>query len=627
MHSPHVFSRFRTDGRPERPARYGGRRHRALSATAVLLASLTGILLPAGRSHAADTSVTVDFATAGGAPTYHASGMIYGMTPDGSLPQDHFFKDIKWHFMRAGGAQLNSGGYATSLADYQTRWNATLAQYKRTVALGGTFVLLPHDLWGADGTTSQGWPGDNGNWTLFDNFVTQLINDVKANNMTVEWDLWNEPDGRGFWGASQAQYLQMWSRFYARVRAAFPGQLVVGPSMAGQPTSSNTWWTTYLNYVKANNVAPDIYSWHDEPADPVPGAASANSTLSAAGLSNTRPYQINEYAALSQQNPGGGAWYIGRLERIGADGLRGNWASGTNLHDYEANLLTKTGSQYLPLGEWFMYRYYGSQTGNIVNLIPGTGTDGLATKDNTAGNAKILLGSNGNTGNVTVNLTGLNTTSVVANGQVRAVVQRIPYNNGAAVTGPTTISDTTLAVANNAASVSIPFTNAKDGYTITLLPPANTTISTVAVSENSGLCLDDTNLSTANLTQYQQYNCEGGYQQMFDLKPVTGRANTYTVVDELSGKCLDVKDASTADGTAVIQYTCNGATNQMFTLNSVSALGNSQDYQLVAVHSGKCVDVSDVSTAPRALIHQWTCDPASALSTKKNQIWRLQGKA
>ncbi|MFF1747117.1 RICIN domain-containing protein [Streptomyces mirabilis] len=85
--------------------------------------------------------------------------------------------------------------------------------------------------------------------------------------------------------------------------------------------------------------------------------------------------------------------------------------------------------------------------------------------------------------------------------------------------------------------------------------------------------------------------------------------------------------ASTVDGAAVDQYTCNGQTNQMFTLNPVTALGNSHDYQLVAVHSGKCVDVSNVSTQPRALIHQWTCDAASALGTKKNQIWRLQGKA
>ncbi|MFE2569870.1 hypothetical protein [Streptomyces mirabilis] len=302
---------------------------RPLPTAAVLLATLAASLLPATASHAADTSVTVDFATSGGAPTYHASGTIYGMAPDGSLPQDHFFKDIKWHFMRAGGAQLNSGGYATSLADYQTRWNSTLAQYERTVALGGTFVLLPHDLWGADGTTSQGWPGDNGTWTQFDNFVTQLISDVKANNMTVQRDLWNEPDGSNFWGASQSQYLQMWSRFYAKVRAAFPNQLIVGPSTASQPNTSNTWWTTYLSYVKANNVAPDIYSWHDEPGDPVTDVGRANSTLTAAGLTNSRPYQINEYATLSMQSPGGGAWFIGRLERAGADGLRGNWGGGS----------------------------------------------------------------------------------------------------------------------------------------------------------------------------------------------------------------------------------------------------------------------------------------------------------
>ncbi|MEY9836320.1 RICIN domain-containing protein [Streptacidiphilus sp. EB103A] len=596
---------------------------------AALLTTLAAGILPASTAHAADTSVTVAFATAGGAPTYHASGTIYGMTPDGSLPQNHFFTDLKWHLMRAGGAQLNSGGYATSLADYQTRWASTLAQYKRTAALGGTFVILPHDLWGADGTTSQSFPGDNGDWTAFDAFLTQLIGDVKANNMTVEWDLWNEPDGSGFWGASQAQYLAMWSRFYAAVRAAFPTQLIVGPSSAGQPSAGNTWWKTYLAYVKANNVAPDIYSWHDEPGDPVTDASAANTLLSSYGLTNTRPYQINEYATASMQTPGGGGWFISRLERAGADGLRGNWASGTALHDYEAALLTKNSAgQYLPKGEWFTYRFYGSQTGNIVNFIPGTNTDGFATKDNTAGNAKILLGSNGNTGTVTVNLTGLNTTSVVSGGQVRAILQRLPYISGAAMNGPVTVSDTNLTVSSNSASLTVPWTDSRDGYTITLLPPTNTTVPTVAISENGGnQCLDDTNLSTANGTQYQQYNCEGGYQQMLDFKPVAGLTNTYTVVNELSGKCLDILGASTAEGAVVDQWTCNGGTNQEFTLQSVTALGNSQDYQLVAVNSGKCVDVTGVSTAPGALIHQWTCDAAGALPTKKNQIWRLTGKA
>jgi hypothetical protein len=173
----------------------------------------------------------------------------------------------------------------------------------------------------------------------------------------------------------------------------------------------------------------------------------------------------------------------------------------------------------------------------------------------------------------------------------------------------------------------VPWTDFHDGYTITLLPPGNTTISTVAVAQHSQLCLDDTGLSTTAGTQYQQYQCEGGYQQMLDLKPVSGVANTYTIVDELSGLCLDVNGRSTADGAAVQQWTCTGGTNQQFTLRAVTGLGSGRDFQLVAVHSGKCVDVSGVSTAPRALAHQWTCQTGSDITTLKNQVWRLLGKA
>ncbi|WP_244187992.1 RICIN domain-containing protein [Streptomyces regalis] len=615
-------------GRTTEPGSAGGRRPRRTTALAALFASVAAVALPGTTAQAADTTVTVDFSAAGGAPTYRASGTIYGMTENGSLPQEHFYKDIKWKFMRAGGAQLdNPGGWVAG--KYDRRWNSTLAQYKRTKALGGTFVILPHDLWGADGTTEPTFPGDNGDWTRFDAFYDRLLADAKAAGMTdIQWDIWNEPDWHPFWDRPQAQYLEMWKRAYQRIRAVFPNAVIVGASTAGNPASGgSSWWNTYLDYVKANNVEPDVYSWHDLPGDPVEDSSAVRSKLAARSMTTSRPFQVNEYASPTEQTPGRGGWYISRLERAGADGLRANWASANNLHDFQANLLTKSSSgQYLPLGEWFLYRYYGSQTGNIVKVTPGTNTDGLATKDNTARNAKILLGSNGNTGNVTVSLNRLDTTSVVENGRVRAIVQRIPNNGGGAVTGPVTVSDQTLTVSGNSASASVPWTNAADGYTVTLLPPSNTTISTVAVAQHSGQCLDDTNLSTANGTQYQQYHCEGGYQQMFDFKPVAGRANTYTVVNQHSGKCLDVSGRSTADGAAVIQYTCNGATNQMFTLNPVTALGNSKDYQLVAVHSGKCVDVSEISTAPGAKIHQWTCDPASALNNKKNQIWRLQGK-
>jgi hypothetical protein len=599
-------------------------RLRPITIVTAALTALATIVLPTGTAHAAAETVSVDFSIAGPAPSYHAAGTLYGMTENGNLPPDHFYSDIKFRFERAGGAQLDSpGGWVAGR--YARRWNATLAQYRRTVALGGTFVILPHDIWGADGTTAPTWPGANGDWTNFDNFYNQLISDVQANGMNPEWDIWNEPDISLFWGASQAQYLEMWRRAYQRIRSTFPNAVIVGPSSANVPTSANSWWATYLNYVKANNVVPNIFSWHTLPGDPVTTKNAANALLSARGITSSRPYQINEYGGTAEQNPGNGGWYIARLERAGADGLRANWASGAGLHDNAAALLTKTGAQYLPKGEWFLYRYYGSQTGSVVSTTPSGNLDLLATKD--TGNAKILLGNHATTGTMTVNLNRLDTTSVVSGGRVRAIMQRVPHNGGGSVQGPVTVTDQILTVSANSVSVSVPWTDFHDGYTITLLQPSNATFSSVAVVQHSGQCLDDTNLSTANGTQYQQYFCEGGFQQMLDFAPVAGVSNTYTVIDELSGRCLDVSGASTADGATVVQWTCNGQTNQRFTLRAVTALGNGHDYQLVAAHSGKCVDVSGVSTAAGALIHQWTCDAASALTNKRNQIWRLLGRA
>jgi len=107
---------------------------------------------------------------------------------------------------------------------------------------------------------------------------------------------------------------------------------------------------------------------------------------------------------------------------------------------------------------------------------------------------------------------------------------------------------------------------------------------------------------------------------------VAGVADTYTVVNQQSSKCLDVSGVSTTDGAVVHQWTCGSGQNQQFTLRKVTYAGNdAHDYQLVARHSGKCVDVSGISTAARAAIHQWTCNPA-AQASPLNQTWRLLGR-
>ncbi|WP_238412645.1 RICIN domain-containing protein [Saccharothrix deserti] len=599
------------------------RRGRGIVALLAIAASLATMTTPA---QAGDESITVNFSVAGGSPTYRASGWIYGMTENAAGPADHFFRDVKFRYMRAGGAQLDSpGGWVSG--KYDRRWNATRAQMLRTRSLGGEFILLVHDLWGADSYPISRFPGDNGDWTDYENFLTRLFNDVRATGVPVQWDLWNEPNITPFWNRPQSQYFELWRRTYQRVRAAFPAQLIVGPSHAGVPTTSSGWWTQYLDFVRSTNTVPDIVSWHSLPSDPVANVAAANTTLDSRGIPHPRPYQINEYGGTTEQNPGDGSWYIARLERAGADGLRANWASSGDLHNDLGNLLVRNSAGvHQPKGEWWVYRFYGSQTGQVVSVTPSPAYDAFATK--TPGVAKILVGGGGTTGNIAVGLQRLDTTSgIVQNNQVRVIAQRIPYNGGGAVQGPITIQNSVVTLSGNATTVNLPHSNADDAFTITLLPPSDTSFQSVAVAQHSQQCLDNTNLSTADGNRQQQFPCEGGDQQLWNFRPVSGVANTYTVVNQQTGKCLDVNGSSTADGAAVQQWTCaSGALNQQFALRKVTYSGNDpRDYQLVARHSGKCVDVSEISTAARAPIHQWTCNPAGQ-SSPLNQTWRLWGR-
>jgi hypothetical protein len=588
------------------PKRQRGHRRLAILLAALLAAPFVTAATPA---RAADESISVEFSAAGGSPSYRASGWIYGMTENASGPPDNFYRDVKFRYMRAGGAQLDSpGGWVSGR--YDRRWNSTRAQLLRTRSLGGEFILLVHDLWGADGYPITRFPGDNGNWSDYDSFLTRLINDVQATGAPVQWDIWNEPNITLFWNRPQSQYFELWRRTYQRVRAAFPSQLIVGPSCACVP-STNGWWPQYLDYIRANNVVPDIISWHSLPGDPVANVATANTTLNSRGIPHPRPYQINEYGASNEQNPGDGAWYIARLERAGADGLRANWAGGGNLHNDLGNLLTRNpAGQYQPKGEWWVYRFYGSQTGEIVSVVPSGSYDAFATK--ASGGAKILIGGGRTTGNIAVNLRRLDTTSgIVQNNQVRVVVNRIPYNNGGAVTGPVLHSNTVVTLSSNAATVNLPNNDINQTYTIELLPPGQLPSGSWerVTSRHSGLTMDVSNVSTADGALVHQWQWLSGNNQQWQFQDAGD--GYFRVVARHSGKCLDVSGVSTADGAAVHQWTCVGGQNQQW--QWVPAADGY--FTLRARHSGKCLDVSGFSTANGGSLVQWSCTGAA------NQQW------
>lgn len=72
-------------------------------------------------------------------------------------------------------------------------------------------------------------------------------------------------------------------------------------------------------------------------------------------------------------------------------------------------------------------------------------------------------------------------------------------------------------------------------------------------------------------------------------------------------KCVDITGVSTYNGALAQLYDCLGPTqhNQDFVFHLVP--GTSSLYQIVALHSSKCLDVVGVSTADYARVQQYSC--------------------
>lgn len=120
------------------------------------------------------------------------------------------------------------------------------------------------------------------------------------------------------------------------------------------------------------------------------------------------------------------------------------------------------------------------------------------------------------------------------------------------------------------------------------------------VGVQSGRCLDVPNQSTANNTQLEIWDCNGGGNQQFTQLP-DGTLQVY------GNKCLDVSNQGTAPGTKVAIFDCNGGANQQWRVNT--------DGTIVGVQSGLCLDVIGQGTANGTLIDIWTCNGGA------NQRW------
>ncbi len=131
------------------------------------------------------------------------------------------------------------------------------------------------------------------------------------------------------------------------------------------------------------------------------------------------------------------------------------------------------------------------------------------------------------------------------------------------------------------------------------------------INAYSGKVLDDPAFSTANGTQIDQYQLNGGTNQRWDLVPLADGNDL--IVNAYSGKVLDDPAFSKSNGTLIDQYQRNGGTNQQW---RIVTLANGND-EVFNAYSGKVLDDPAFSTANGTKVDQYQ------LNGGTNQQWKL----
>ncbi|MDQ7909453.1 hypothetical protein RB614_33510 [Phytohabitans sp. ZYX-F-186] len=418
----------------------------AALATAVT-AAVACVALTEGTAHAANSTLTVNAASPFRPVSHVGAGGLYALA-ENNRPADSMLLPLKLNTLTQPAPRVGQrpngqppGGDALLVAPQATRVGA--AEYIR---MPDIYPNFPYQ-----------WVSWNDWLAKVDTQVGDRLAATGTSNI-AGWELWNEPDYT--WNTTAAGAFNAgWVRTYQRVRSRDTLTPIVGPSTA---TYNESWMRSFLTYARDNNALPDVICWHELQTSANIAAHVANYRALEASLGiSPRRISINEYATPTEiDQPGPVASYIAKFERGGVDNAeRAFW------YEYgTVNGLT-TGNQ--PTGSWWLYKWYGDMSGNMVTTTPRaqTGLDGFASHDPTRRIVNVVFG--GESGTNFVRVTGLSSLG----SQVRVLVESTPASGRSTqVSAPTTVSNTTAAVTNGELTVTVPNMNATSGYHILIQP-------------------------------------------------------------------------------------------------------------------------------------------------------------
>ena len=348
--------------------------------------------------------------------------------------------------------------------------------YPRAFAIGATSVCRISGGWGNEGLIPGSSPTNDGTIRYMPNWlatVTTLLNNIQAAGYVVHYDIWNEPDLGSFWAGTQAQFFEMWRQTHLKIRELQPGASIIGPSLAYYDA---TWMGQFLDYVKANNVVPDVLNWHEWTYTSIPGNhANAVALLAARSIPLTR-FGVAEYVSENEQFlPDRLVGFLQRLESVGVE-FAGHacWpdpgmGGASNCVSAVMNGIVTNESPKRPRSTWWVYKGYADISGRLVGVTQLNGTSTIAGKDSALGTANVLIGNHGGVP-VDVQFTNLSSSPyLIIGGQVRVKAYRIANNSYNAVPTLPTMIDSDYAVVGDSITVGLPSFAGGDAYIVQLV--------------------------------------------------------------------------------------------------------------------------------------------------------------
>ena len=570
----------------------------AVLGTAALTAAALAVASPAQAAPTASTTLVVNADQTLRSVTHVATGSLYGLA-DASTPSDSLVTALKPNTfvqMAPGGSQLPNGEPKPAGDALVVASKAARAGAKVVVRMPDWYPNFPYK-----------WVS----WSDWLSAVDKQVASVQSSGATniAAYELWNEPDWT--WDTTNAGAFDAgWARTYKEVRSKDTKTPIQGPSYSAW---NQSWMSTFLTDAKASGTVPDIIAWHElQGSKDIAAHVSAYRALESSLGISPRPISIEEYGTTSEVGvPGPLVSYAAKFERAGVhDAEMAFW----NHYGTLGDTLTDTGAS--PNGAYWLYKWYGDMSGNMLVTTPPaqTGIDGAASLNSAGNQVSVIFG--GGAGSSAVTVKGLGSLSAFGS-KVHARLEYTPSKGRTtAVSGPITVSDADYTVSNGQITVPVT-TNANDGYHLVITPSgASTSLAGTyqVTNKNSALALDTSGAGTAQGTSVVQATSGTGSSQSWTL--TAAGSGLYKIANKASGLLLGIDSMSTSDGGKALIWGDNGTADHLWQLIP----SGDGYYKIANYNSGLLLGVNNMSTSSGAQVLQWD-DNGTA-----DHLWKLTSR-